>query len=385
MQKLYCVAPWTHFHLKENGKGAPCCVGTKHEFDLDHNKKPQSILDNSTLEQVRQEIRSGKIPNFCIRCRSLERSGLNSPRDYFNSNFHIKDIDQTNIESIDIRFSNLCNFKCRTCGPFASTSWYSDYFKLRGTKFNHSVRSNLFGSQSKIEHWLRSLSTTLKEAHFSGGEPLLMKEHFWALKYFSSELKHVKLRYNTNLSTLTFRGNDYIPLWRSLKEIQLDVSVDGWGKQGMYIRKGLIWHKFLNNLKRVSSEVPNLKINISCTVSLLNILHLPNLFKKLDEELGIDPKNVILNPVKFPLRYSSLLLNTKQKNLVKDFYQIKASNLREEFRLKLDHFLEWLFKHSVPAGQQGIEAFLIETKKLDIIRNEHFFTVFPDWKLFLQD
>ena len=31
---------------------------------------------------------------------------------------------------IDFRFSNLCNFKCRTCGPDLSSSWYEDHNKM---------------------------------------------------------------------------------------------------------------------------------------------------------------------------------------------------------------------------------------------------------------
>ena len=28
---------------------------------------------------------------------------------------------------LDFRFGNVCNFRCRTCGPMASTSWIKEF------------------------------------------------------------------------------------------------------------------------------------------------------------------------------------------------------------------------------------------------------------------
>ena len=94
-------------------------------------------------------------------------------------------IDNFETIYLDFRFSNLCNFKCRSCRP----EWSSTWAKEASTNQNHPYqdwdgyipRHNL--TEEEFIDKFRNTLKTVKRIYFAGGEPLAAKEHYWILNY----------------------------------------------------------------------------------------------------------------------------------------------------------------------------------------------------------
>jgi hypothetical protein len=81
-------------------------------------------------------MRAGEILSECAVCNE-KLLNTDVYRSYFNSLFGHKyeecmaatdETGHTTVQPVswDYRFSNLCNFKCRTCGDMLSSSWETE-------------------------------------------------------------------------------------------------------------------------------------------------------------------------------------------------------------------------------------------------------------------
>ena len=141
--KVFCMAPWVHVHAWAGGEVYPCClsnVGPEHQFGNLNNTSLQDILNTDKAKQLRKNMLEGKPSKACTRCYEQESYGFDSLRINMNrENWHhydlVKNTDEDGtlkelrITYWDIRFSNNCNMKCRSCGPDFSTMWYDDSVK----------------------------------------------------------------------------------------------------------------------------------------------------------------------------------------------------------------------------------------------------------------
>jgi hypothetical protein len=92
-----------------DGKIAPCCQ-TSGDY-----LKPISELNNpDRFSDLKSENMSPTHP--CNKCAVAEYHGLNSYRQVFDRQVTL----DPGIQFLDIRNSNLCNLKCRYCGPHFS-------------------------------------------------------------------------------------------------------------------------------------------------------------------------------------------------------------------------------------------------------------------------
>ena len=81
----------------------------------------------------------------CTKCYEREENGFFSMRNDQNKNMghYIDLVDETHddgtqerfeIKYYDIRFSNLCNLSCRSCGDIFSSNWVKENKKMGFTK-----------------------------------------------------------------------------------------------------------------------------------------------------------------------------------------------------------------------------------------------------------
>ena len=83
----------------------------------------------------------------------------------------------------------------------------------------------------------------LEEIYFAGGEPLIMEEHYRILKKLDErKMYHVRLKYNTNFSQMTFKKLDVMEIWNRFESVKIGASLDGMGKRGEYLRNCLFIH-----------------------------------------------------------------------------------------------------------------------------------------------
>ena len=139
MSSTYCKLPFIHLYTQADGELKPCCIAGG--FDEPINLKQMSIEDafnSPQMKELRKDMLEGKRNKVCDVCYQREDSTGHSPRIDFNKNplwIQPKVEDDFSVPSdfqhIDIRFSNLCNFKCRMCNHDFSSNWYEDFQKLK--------------------------------------------------------------------------------------------------------------------------------------------------------------------------------------------------------------------------------------------------------------
>ena len=135
-----CVIPWVHLNITPQGKVRHCCVGTDYNNyagDLSDNTI-EEIFNGEYMQKLRLQMLAGEKPSICSKCYETENSGASSSRVVHNSFYKNKlkalpeltnnngTVDSVDLSYWDFRFSNLCNYKCRTCSPESSSSWVSD-------------------------------------------------------------------------------------------------------------------------------------------------------------------------------------------------------------------------------------------------------------------
>ena len=136
--KHFCMIPWTHMHGIPDGRAYPCCLGEMHLpiGNLKENTMAE-VWNGTPYKQMRINMLEDHPSKECTRCYEQEENGFFSMRNSQNKNFghHIALVDKTNddgslddfkLRYYDIRFSNLCNFSCRTCGSLFSSSWFAE-------------------------------------------------------------------------------------------------------------------------------------------------------------------------------------------------------------------------------------------------------------------
>jgi sulfatase maturation enzyme AslB (radical SAM superfamily) len=161
--------------------------------------------------------------------------------------------------SWDYRFSNLCNFKCRTCGDMLSSAWESeqrqhnmiDWTNPKNNWMQPAVKQEITAfqdSQIEAEFAQAVAEHRVEEVYWVGGEPLMYEQHWRYMKQIVDQGDGglVYARYNTNLSRVQYRGVDlYNDILDHMRDWQICASLDGTGATGEYIRTGLSWPVFL--------------------------------------------------------------------------------------------------------------------------------------------
>jgi len=445
--KTFCMLPWVHMHAFPDGRAYPCCLS---EYwlpvgDLRKNTM-EEIWNQNPFKTIRQNMLADKSCKECKKCYEQEEHGAFSLRNDSNRNYGhlISEVDQTQpdgthpefkIRYWDVRFSNLCNFSCRSCGPIFSSNWYNDHVKLYNRKPDvlgremARVEYTAGDEDSIIEQMLPHIPY-LEQVYFAGGEPLIMKEHYFLLEKLIEHGKtDVRIQYNTNFSELRFKDKHVFEYWKYFTNISVGASLDASGQRGEFIRKGTVWSQVVQNREKMMQEVPHVDFYVSSTVSSMNVLHVldfhkewtklglikakdwninlcqspnwyrPNIFPTWFKEEVIKPKyeehiawlepqdklNRALNGFKFLLNFilsnnDDIEIHEKEYNLsrgsnwpVWEDYKLGKQTGLAEIDNKIKKFEKQLKEN------KNFSTFKEKTAQLDELRNENFWNIFPEF------
>lgn len=274
-EKTFCILPFVHFYTQPDGEVKPCCIsdGFKNKQSL-REKSIEEIYNSDDFKQLRSDMMNGVRNKICDVCYKKEDNGETSPRHNFNNNniWELPEIGEDysvplDFQHIDIRFSNLCNFKCRMCNHNFSSHWYEDSQVIddEGRYIYKSGENKkvLKASETIVDDLIPYLGK-VKSFYFAGGEPLIMPEHFKVLTWLYDNLpvkefidrdqnkiegRDLSLHYNTNLSVIKYDEQSLIDLWKGFKRVYLSISCDGVNEVGEYQRTGFKTQKFEENMK----------------------------------------------------------------------------------------------------------------------------------------
>jgi hypothetical protein len=144
-------------HAFPDGRVYPCCLADYwHNLGNLRKNTMEEVWNQAPYRTLRQNMMTETPSNGCKKCYEQEQNGAFSMRNDSNRNYGhlIKEVENTQLDGThpefklrywDVRFSNLCNFSCRSCGPIFSSNWYNDHVKLYNRKPDVSGREMLPG------------------------------------------------------------------------------------------------------------------------------------------------------------------------------------------------------------------------------------------------
>lgn len=315
MKNHFCILPWIHLHVSQNGRVSPCCNNNRYLGNVQENSISE-IWNGKKFEEVREQFKNDVPDKRCSHCYNIEASGKESMRQISNQKYikELKRIEEKNPKPIylDIRFSNICNFKCKTCWHGNSSAWFEE-----GSKRNASDERIIKAFTNNFDE-LYGYLDDVQEIYFAGGEPLIMEEHYQILEELEKrELFNVELRYNTNFSNLNYKDKSILHIWKKFKSVHVSASIDAPFKLGEEIREGFNWEQFISNRKQMQEICPDIYFEIAPTISTLNIFKLPELHQELVNQELINIDNIYLNFLERPIEFNlkSLITEHKQQTI----------------------------------------------------------------------
>ena len=406
-KKVVCAIPWMHLAFEPSGKVIPCCLTSTFDYfsgDLKTQALPE-IWNSKNQRDLRLQMMKGEKPEICKKCYKQEDATGQSGRTHHNKQNEdliklIPQITEKNgavpdmkLRYWDFRFSNLCNFKCRSCGPRYSSSWVPDAKKM-GWITEHAEKKVLNIDEttfpSKLD-FLEEQVKYVKRIYFAGGEPLMMPEHWKVLEMLDAHKKYdVRIDYNTNISKLDYAGKNVIDYWKKWDthngpRINVWPSIDEIGPRAEVIRSGTVWSRVEANLKTLAGLKKHIAIEPSITVGAMNVFRLPEIINHLTElgVIGEHPyqsyANFYLNLLEWPSHFHMHILSNKFRAQIKE----KLKKFVSEFNKKWDTdigprfdqiFVELDRSHNVKQAR----LFLEKTNQLDTIRDEWTFKTIPE-------
>lgn len=393
-----CAVPWMHLNFEPNGKVVPCCLTSPHNYfagDLNTNII-EEVWNSQNMKDLRKDMLAGIEPKICNKCFDSEKVTGESGRYYHSKEFPdvlekipnitLNDGTCTEMKLMywDFRFSNLCNFKCRSCGPRYSSAWVQDAKKL-GQSDQEKVwniesvdnKTNFDFLQDQVKH--------VRKIYFAGGEPLLMPEHWQILEMLVENNRFdVKINYNTNASILEYGKKNVLDYWQQWDKWKIEVwpSIDEIDQRAELIRSGTVWPKVQENIIKMS-QLSNLVIRPGITVGAWNVFRLPEIITRL-VEIGVinenhDHTNFFINLIFDPKHYHISILPDDFKNEITDKLQNFIQDYNKKYRTNIDRiFTHTFYELRKPFNPTAASKFLSTTEKLDSIRDEDLFQIIPE-------
>ena len=311
--KHFCVLPWIHMHVWANGNTYPCCLSTyEYKVGNTNEKSFKELWNSEKMCDMRKNMLDDKPTEGCKKCYDIEENNGVSMRMNTNKSFshHIERKELTNRDGsvddvfmsyMDIRFSNICNFKCRSCGPEFSSLWYDD--AIAQGRWS-SKESKIFRVKDTItELWddMNQWIDTVEQIYFAGGEPLIMDEHYKILEHLIEIGRtDINISYNTNLSKLKYKSKDVIELWKKFEHVTVGASLDDSGARAELMRSGTKWKDIISNRKRILEEAPHVKFSLTPTVSVFNVQHCIDFFDEWIYNGLVDTQLIEINTLVHP-------------------------------------------------------------------------------------
>lgn len=390
--KTFCIYPWIHLHAYPTGEAYPCChaeMGVGQVGDC-HKKSLEEIWHDQPMAQLRHDMLNETKNATCARCYEQEESGFFSGRCSANKHHghHIKKIQDLPFKMVywDIRFSNLCNLSCRSCGHIFSSSWYQDQVKLAGEEWAKKNKPLNIAGRNPDDMWDQLLPHIdyVEQIYFAGGEPLMMDEHYRILEELERrERFDVRLIYNTNFTQVKLKDRVVFDYWRKFQSVAVGASLDAMGPRAEYIRKGTDWDTVVRNREQMLEICPGVDFYISPTLSIMNAWHLPDFHRDWVDRGLLKPQDLNINILQDPAHYRIDIAPIKYK---------------QRLRIKFEEHLEWLrpldrlnratvgFESAIKFMMATDNSLLLDkfwqkTQQLDNIRSENIFDSIPELRL----
>ena len=407
----YCPLPWVHLHISTIGEVLPCCISEWGQAPLGNinNNSFDEIWNGEEMRQFRLKMLNDKPDARCKVCYEKEKTGNWSLRyaeirkRHHDAKTYILNTEEdgSSLDSKpiywDIRFSNICNMRCRMCGHFSSSRWFADAKAIREQYGNYNYSVSEPHTNQAIIHGVEDSTALLdrldeyipyvKEFYFAGGEPLIMEEHYRILKRLDElELYNVYIRYNTNFMQMHYKDLDVIEMWKKFKNVHVAASIDASGARAELIRKDTVWATIERNVERLAKDAPNVHFEVSPTLQILNILTISDLHREWVEKGYMKPElmffNILVNPPYYNLKALPMELKEQAKEKLEqhvEWIENRTEMFPGKFKETVNNTINFMMSEQLP--EKELYSMVDQTTKLDIIRDENTPSTFPELDL----
>ena len=340
-----CLAPWVHTYLSPQTERRMCCASREPAQNFRQYIDTESgtgkyipvTLDehwnSEHMRSVRRRMLAGETLPECEVCND-QLLNTSVYRTYFNHLFQHKLPEvyantqpdgTTTMEPVswDYRFSNLCNFKCRTCGDMLSSSWETEekthnmvnWADPKNNWMRDGIRAQIKDfqdSQIEAEFAAAVERHTVEEVYWVGGEPLMYEQHWRYMKRIVElgDGPRVYARYNTNLSRVRYGGVDlFDDILAHIRDWQICASLDGTQQIGEYIRTGLDYEQFCRNFEHGLKYATNPRqMRLDFTLTLPGMFE-TGAMEKLSQTYGVQllakvifsfSPDIVMSPLALP-------------------------------------------------------------------------------------
>lgn len=346
----FCILPFIHIYGSAGGDLVPCCEAQ----EVPLNNPGESAIEswnNDNYKELRRALACGERPERCNVCWHNEDSGIVSNRqqwekdnwDLFGDNVSVNSDYSVNKppQWVELKVSNFCNLKCIMCSTHSSYKRVQDLDIIKKyTTDGYETRllrpTDLFAS---LNEW-PDLWEHVHTLQFTGGEPIINKEHYDLLEGIPAEHKsRIKLRYASNLSYIKFKKYDLVKIWSEFKHVNIKVSMDGIGDVYNYIRQDGDWDTVYANMLALNSE-PNIDLAAGITVQAHNIYQMPE-FYEFWKQSPVDLKFITANILQTPKYLSPAVWHGEYKQAI-----IEKLRAAEDVHPEMDRFATYMENNS---------------------------------------
>ena len=294
----FCVLPWVSLEASPIGTVRPCCLADDEIVDDAGQKFKLStanfrdIQNSSHMRNLRAQFLAGEKPQTCRKCWNEERAGRDSKRIHtLNRLKHMLPdqewaTDAKPLMFLDLKLGNICNLKCRICGPWSSSQFATEELNSmprEEQKSSHAYQMLRAGAwpRENEQFWqqIDSVLTDIRYIEFTGGEPFMIDQHFDMLQGIVDRgIAHqVEIHYNTNGTQWPDRGPD---IWRHFKTVEVAFSIDDVGARFEYQRTNADWavvQDTITSFQYLQTQMPNLQLQCCSTVNIFNVRYIDEL------------------------------------------------------------------------------------------------------------
>ena len=414
-----CALPFMHVQSEPDGRIKLCCLAKN--YVRDNSEKPynfgtdkiETFFNSDYMKNIRKDMLNNVQVSDCRGCYEEEAAGGISQRQVYTKEWIQKDPTiaddiinseandyhvEPKIKYFDFRFGNMCNLKCRSCGPINSIQLLKESREIE----HPDVRKFFLYNEHEIDNindWyqtpmfmenFRNQESNLRQIYFTGGEPTIIEQNYELLQDLvdSGKASQVSLIFSTNMTNIQER---FIKLIEQFEKVTFLASCEGYGEVQEYLRFPAKWSVFEKNIKRLAELDPH-KTVIMCTpvVQSVNLDRMVDFFawiETINDQYGYARIQILPIVLTFPkhLDLEILPYDMKQRSLEKlETFVQQTSRLNNNihFMGRMNMIRDKCNKDSY--DPQALIKFRTFTMMLDKHREQSLATVNPELYNLLQ-
>ena len=421
----FCAAKWYNATIwLGSGMTTSCHHPLPHKIDLEEIKtNPSAIHNTKEKKEQRRQMQCGDRPAGCEYCWKIEDIGRDaiSDRVYKSKIYTDKELDDAyksdyntdfNLRTLEIAFDRTCNFACSYCNPAFSTTWARDikqggaYNEMTTDGRNHFTHAHDSAEPYKKDEtnpyveafykwWESDLHKTLDELRITGGEPMMSPNLWRLLDWIETQGDKMKpdmrIAINSNLGAKQSIIQRFKQKLKNFNNFHLYTSNESINDQAEYIRDGLKYEQWQNNILSMMKENIPSEIHNMATINALCLETLPQFLENIVQlktvsKLQGPSLNFTLNILRFPSFQSPLVLPDDLRNLFKqNLEKFLSKNEKYLEHMEVNHtqrLIDYLdvvkTPHAGAATQEKLQKdFKIFYSQYDKRRNKNFVETFP--------